>query len=51
MLKISGFLLTKVVAKIVEKRLDEFNVSLKNHVVVCVTDGAAVMAKFRKVIS
>ena len=28
--------------------MDEFNVSLEKHVVACVTDGTAVMVKFRK---
>ena len=36
-------------AEIVERRLDEFNVSLEKHVV-CVTGGAAVMVKFGKFI-
>ena len=36
-------------ADIVERRLDEFNVSLEKHVV-CVTDGAAVMVTFGKYI-
>ena len=35
-------------ADIVERRLDEFNVSLEKHLVACVTDGAAVMVKFGK---
>ena len=36
----------EVAAEIVARRLDEFNVSLEKHVVVCVTDGAAVLVKF-----
>ena len=36
-------------AEIVERRLDELNVSLEKHVV-CVTDGAAVLVKFGKFI-
>ena len=35
-------------AEIVERRFDEFTVSLEKHVVTCVIDGAAVMAKFWK---
>ena len=41
----SGSLPVEVAAEIVERRLDEFNVSLEKHVV-CVTDGVAVMVKF-----
>ena len=40
--------LLKRLPEIVERRLDEFNVSLEKHVVACVTDGAAVMVKFGK---
>ena len=35
----------EVAAEIVERRLNEINVSLENHVVACITDGAAVMVK------
>ena len=48
MLQISGSFPAEVAAEIVERRLDEFNVSLEKHVVACVTDGAAVMVKFGK---
>ena len=47
--EISGSFPVEVAAEIVERRLDEFNVSLEKHVV-CVTDGDAVMVKFRKYI-
>ena len=50
MLQISGSFPAEVAAEIVERRLDEFNVSLEKHVVACVTDSAAVMVKFGKYI-
>ena len=46
-IQISGSFPVEVAAKIVERRLDEFNVSLEKHVV-CVTDGATMMVKFGK---
>ena len=36
----------EVAAEIVERRLDEFNVSLEEHVMACVTDGTAVIVNF-----
>ena len=50
MLQISGSFPAEVATEIVERRLDEFNVSLEKHVVACVSDGAAVMVKFGKYI-
>ena len=46
--KFSSSFPVEVAAEIVERRLDEFNVSLKKHVVACVTDGAVLMVKFGK---
>ena len=45
--QISGSFPVEVAAEIIERRFDEFNVSLEKHVV-CVTNGAAVMVKFGK---
>ena len=44
----SGSFPGEVAAEIVERRLDEFNVSLEKHAVACVMDGAAVLVRLGK---
>lgn len=50
MVRISGPLPAETAIEKVKDRLEEFAVSLEKHVVACVTDGAAVMVKFGRLI-
>lgn len=36
--------------KVIKTKLDEFHISLEKHIVACVTDGAAIMVKFGKLV-
>lgn len=50
MVAVVGRLTAEKTVKAVENKLAEFDLSLEKHVVACVTDGASVMLKFRKLI-
>ena len=50
MIRIHGSLPAEAIVDSVESRLKEFGISLADHIVSCVTDGASVMTKFGKLV-
>ncbi|GFS88004.1 uncharacterized protein NPIL_428081 [Nephila pilipes] len=51
MLRISGSFSAENCVKAVETKLKEFGIITEKHIVACVTDGASMMVKFRKIMS
>ncbi|GFV15889.1 BED-type domain-containing protein [Trichonephila clavipes] len=51
MLRISGSFSAANCVKAVETKLQEFGIITEKHIVACVTDGASMMVKFRKIMS
>ncbi|XP_067124752.1 pancreatic lipase-related protein 2-like [Centruroides vittatus] len=50
MVKISNVLPAETAVQVIKEKLNEFHICLEKHVVACVTDGAAVMVKFGRLI-
>ncbi|GFX69575.1 uncharacterized protein TNCV_1769441 [Trichonephila clavipes] len=51
MLRISGSFSAENCVKVVETKLQEFEIITEKHIVACVTDGASMMVKFGKIMS